>query len=76
MPAQEVQQPQPIQMVAPQPMDATRVSSEQPVRPSLPHLPSSQSPNINEPPQRPTEQMTAEPVRMRGGEAGDVCCGM
>jgi len=34
MPAQEAQQPQPIQMVAPQPMDAARVSSEQPVRPS------------------------------------------
>jgi len=55
MPAQEAQQPQPIQMVAPQPMDAARVSSEQP---------------------RPAEQMTAEPVRMRGGEAGDICCGI
>ncbi|TVY16064.1 hypothetical protein LARI1_G003809 [Lachnellula arida] len=49
---QETQQPQSIQMVAPQPMEAG-INTEQP---------------------RPTEQMTAEPVRMRGG--GDVCCGM
>ncbi|PMD43325.1 hypothetical protein L207DRAFT_580182 [Hyaloscypha variabilis F] len=25
---------------------------------------------------RPAEQMTAEPVSMRGGEAGDICCGI
>ena len=26
--------------------------------------------------QRPVEQMTAEPVSMRGGEAGEICCGL
>jgi hypothetical protein len=26
--------------------------------------------------QRPAEQMTAEPVSMRGGEAAEICCGL
>ncbi|KAF4628074.1 hypothetical protein G7Y89_g10078 [Cudoniella acicularis] len=25
---------------------------------------------------RPVEQMTAEPVSMRGGDGGDICCGI
>ncbi|KAE9374442.1 hypothetical protein N431DRAFT_437872 [Stipitochalara longipes BDJ] len=25
---------------------------------------------------RPAEQMTAEPVSMRGGEAAEICCGL
>lgn len=72
MPAQETTQPQAQQMALPQ--DAARTSSEQPVR--IPHLPISLA-NLSDTNQRPVEQMTAEPVSLRGGgEGGDICCGL
>lgn len=72
MPAQEVNQPQSQQMeMAAQ--DPARVSSEQPVR--FPFPPNDEVNTDNS--QRQSEQMTAEPVSMRGGgEGGDICCGL
>jgi len=73
MPAQETEQPQ-----VPQPMhlrsepDPSRISSEQPVRSIYLYC----YLQILNALQRPIEQMSAEPVSMRGGGAGDVCCGL
>ena len=77
MPGQETNQPHAQQMALPQPQDAARTSSEQPVRlPLLSNFIPKPLPLSNEY-QRPVEQMSAEPVSMRGGgEGGDICCGM
>ncbi|KAH6715541.1 hypothetical protein DL95DRAFT_388297 [Leptodontidium sp. 2 PMI_412] len=37
-------------------------------------LPTTAQVNAEQP--RPTEQMTAEPMSMRGGGGGGLCCGM
>lgn len=68
MPSQEVQQPQGQMMELPT-VDSNGVSTQQPVSPPL----QQQNPElVLISLQKPTEQMTAEPVSMRGG--GEGCC--
>jgi len=72
MPAQETQEPQAQQMELP---TAAQVNAEQPVRSSILPLDIRNGTSLTIL-QRPTEQMTAEPMSMRGGGGGGLCCGL
>jgi hypothetical protein len=78
MPAQEVSQPQVQQMDIPQ-ADAAQqpVCLSRPYRPSFTFEEHCRRMISLTPEQKPVEQMTAEPVSMRGGGEGEeICCGM
>lgn len=72
MPAQETQQPQAQQMELP---TTAQVNAEQPVRFITLPFETQEEPLLTAS-QRPTEQMTAEPMSMRGGGGGGLCCGL